>query len=88
MLVFVNGAAIDLCIGVVGSMGGCAGGWISAQWHRGLRTMTMRGDLALVEPADEDQKLRWPCTVTEQSSQWRRKAGPSHWLRGFHQVSA
>lgn len=25
MLVFVNGTAIDLCIGVVGSMGGCRG---------------------------------------------------------------
>lgn len=51
ILAFVNGAAIDLCVQVVGSGGGA-----SVQWHTGLRTSDYgRRLLASVESVVGDQ---------------------------------
>lgn len=68
ILAFVNGAAIDLCVQVVGSAGGT-----SVQWHMGLRTSDYgRRLLASVESVVGDQIKM---TLDRQSVQKKRE-GP------------
>lgn len=72
---FVNGAAIDLCVQVVGSVGGT-----SVQWHTGLRTSDYGGRLlASVESVVGDQIKM---TLDMQSVQEKEKT-PLYWPRGF-----